>query len=41
LPDDFVKRRALFELYARQLRSAGYAPRPDHGRKYLYFAWKS
>ena len=40
LPDDPAKRRALFELHARQVRGAGYKPRADRGQKYLLFGWK-
>jgi hypothetical protein len=40
LPDDPLKRRRLFELHAKQVRSASYRPRADTGQKYLFFCWK-
>jgi hypothetical protein len=41
LPDDPSKRRRLFELHARQVRSTGYKPRADKGQRYLLFGWKA
>jgi hypothetical protein len=41
LPDDPLKRRRLFEMHARQVRSAGYRPRADKGQRYLLFGWKT
>jgi hypothetical protein len=40
LPDDLVKRRRVFELYARILRGEGFEPQADTGQKYLYFVWR-
>jgi hypothetical protein len=39
LPADPVRRRRLFEVYAKQVRAAGYAPRADEGQGCLYIAF--
>jgi hypothetical protein len=38
LPDDFLARRSLFELYARMVRSRGFEPQADRDQKYVYVA---
>jgi hypothetical protein len=38
LPDDFIRRRSLFELYARMVRSRGFEPQADREQKYVYVA---
>lgn len=40
LPEDAHRRRALFRLYAKQVRSEGYAPQTDTGQKYLFLPWE-
>ena len=37
LPDDPVRRRGVFQLYAAIIRKEGYEPQADLGQKYLYF----
>jgi hypothetical protein len=39
LPSDPVRRRLVFDLYAKQVRAAGYAPRADDGQGCLFIAF--
>ena len=39
LPADARRRAAIFQLYAKQTRSIGYAPRADIGQRSLFIRW--
>jgi hypothetical protein len=40
LPADPVRRRRVFDLYAKQVRAAGYAPKADEGQGCLFIAFE-
>ena len=39
LPTDPTQRRAVFDLYAKQVRAEGYLPRADEGQDCLFIAF--
>ncbi len=39
LPSDAKRRAAIFQLYAKQTRSVGYAPQADTGQSSLFIRW--